>query len=161
VKVLGKTTSEYFAFQRAIMILIIVVGLTRLLLSLTGVDDSIVKWFSVTALAVVGIIYCAVQVPRTRFGGYKHLLPLYVMQATTGNLIIAGGIAISAISGKENIFSRPEYSGPMASNQWLHAAAHIFDGLVVGPLLGWLIGSIIMFIVQKASRPKAVGVTAG
>ena len=132
----------------------------KLVMSLAGISDSIVKWFSLTALAFVGIVYCGVQVPRTGFGGYKVLFPLYVMQAATGNLIIASGIAISAISGKENIFSRPEYSGPMASNQWLHALAHIVDGFIIGPLLGWLIGSIIMFVVLKVSRPKAIGVAA-
>ena len=158
MRVFHKTLSEYFAFQRAIMVLILAVGLARLLLSLAGVSDSVVKWFSLTALAIIGIVYCAIQVPRTGFGGYKHLLPLYVMQAGTGNLIIAGGIALSAITGKENIFSRPEYSGPMASNQWLHAAGHIADGFIIGPLIGWLIGAIIMFLVLKVSRPKAVSV---
>jgi hypothetical protein len=42
----------------------------------------------------------------------------------------------------------------MASNQWLHAAGHIADGFIVGPL----IGAIIMFVVLKVSRPKAAGV---
>jgi hypothetical protein len=82
------------------------------------------------------------------------------MQAGTANLIIAGGIALSSITGKENIFSRPEYSGPLASNQWLHAAGHLADGLIVGPLIGWLIGAILMFVVLKVSRPKAVGIAA-
>jgi hypothetical protein len=82
------------------------------------------------------------------------------MQAATGNLIIAGGIALSAITGKENIFSRPEYSGPLASNQWLHAAGHVADGFIVGPLIGWLLGAIIMFVILKLSRPKTVGVAA-
>ena len=158
MRIFHKTLSEYFAFQRAIMVLILAVGFARLLLSLAGVSDSVVKWFSLTALAGIGIVYCAIQVPRTGFGGYKHLLPLYVMQAGTSNLIIAGGIALSAIAGKENIFTRPEYSGPMASNQWLHAAGHIADGFIVGPLIGWLIGAMIMFLVLKVSRPRAVGV---
>jgi hypothetical protein len=159
LKVFGKSLSEYFAFQWAIMMLIIVIGFARLFLSLAGVSDSFVKWLSLTAFAVVGIVYCAVHVPRTGFGGYKHLLPLYVMQAATGNLIISTGIAVSAISGKENIFSRPEYSGPLASNQWLHAAGHLADGFIVGPLLGWLIGSLIMFVVLKF-RTKPVAVAA-
>ena len=138
------------------MILILAVGFVRLFSSLAGVSDSVVKWFSLTALAMIGIVYCAIQVPRTGFGGYKHLLPLYVMQVGTGNLIIAGGIALSAITGKENIFSR--YSGPMANNQWLHAAGHIADGFIIEPLIGWLIGAMIMFLVLKVSRPRAVGV---
>jgi hypothetical protein len=150
----GKSFSEYFAFQRVLMIVIVVVGLARLGLSLAGVSDSIVKWFSLTALAVVAIFYCGIQVPRTGFGGYKHLLPLFLMQSSVANLIIAAGIAISVATGSENIFSRPEYSGPMASSQLLHAGAHILDGLIVGPLMGWLIGSIIMFVTKKLSSPR-------
>jgi len=159
----GKSWSEYFAFQRALMIVIVVVGLARLALSLAGVSDSIVKWFSLTGLAVVGIFYCGIQVPRTGFGGYKHLLPLFVMQASVANLIIAAGIAISVATGSENIFSRPEYSGPMASSQWLHAGAHILDGFIIGPLMGWLIGSIIMFVTKKLSsrRPLSTATSVG
>ena len=151
MKIFSKSILEYFAFQKAIMILILVVGLLRLGLSLAGVSDSIVKWVSLTALSLVGIVYCGVQVPRTGFGGYKHLLPLFVWQAATANIIIAAGIALGTLTGIQNIYSKPEYSGPLAGNPWLHAAGHLADGFIVGPLLGWLLGSAIMFVVKKFS----------
>ena len=155
MKIFGKSISEYFAFQTPIVILILVVGLGRLGLSLAGLPTSTVRWLSLTALSLVGIIYCAVKVPRTGFGTYKHLLPLFVVQAATANIIIAGGIALATITGKENIYSLPDYSGPMAQSPWLHAGAHLLDGFVVGPLIGWLIGSAIMFFVKKASPAQS------
>jgi hypothetical protein len=162
MSIFGKSISEYFAFQKTIMILIILAGFGRLGLSLAGAPPSIVKWVSLTALAGVGIVYCAVKVPRTGFGEYKHLLPLFVMQAGTANFIIAGGIALSALTGTENIYSVPEYSGPMAGSPWLHAGAHILDGLIIGPLIAWLFGSGIMFVVKKVSPAKPVrAATAG
>ena len=96
MQIMGKSVSEYFAFQRVIMVLILVVGITRLALSLAGFPTSTVKWISLTALALVGVVYCAIEVPRTGFGGYKHLLPLYLMQAGVANLSIAGAIVLSA-----------------------------------------------------------------
>jgi hypothetical protein len=155
--IMGKSPSEYFAFQKVIMILIIAVGLGRLGLSVAGLPVSTVRWLSLTALSLVGIIYCAVMVPRTRFGSYKHLLPLFVMQAGTANFIIAGGIALAAVTGTDNIYSVPEYSGPMAGSPWLHALGHLADGIIIGPLIGWLIGSAIMFVVYKVSKGKPVG----
>jgi hypothetical protein len=155
MKIFGKSVAEYFAFEKTIVILIVAVGLSRLAISLAGVPVSTVKWISLTAMAVVGIIYCGVQVPRTGFGGYKHLLPLFFIQSLIGNVIIAGGIALAAITGRDNIYSVPEYSGPLAGNPWFHAAGHLLDGLIVGPLLGWLIGSAIMFIVKKLAPSKA------
>ena len=160
MKVFGKPAPEYFAFQKAIMILIVVVGLGRLGLSLAGVPISIVKWVSLTLVSVIGIFYCAVQVPRKGFGGYKHLLPLFLMQALTANIIIAGGIALAALTGSDNIYSVPEYSGILATRPWLHAIGHLADGLIIGPLIGWLIGSIIMLVVIKLSPGKPAGPAA-
>jgi len=161
MKIFGKSVGEYFAFQKGIMILIVVVGLGRLGLSLSGWPISSVKWVSLTAVGVIGILYCGVRVPLSGFGGYKHLLPLYFMQALTGNLIIAGGIALAAVTGRENIYSVPEYSGPLAGNQWLHAGGHLLDGLIVGPLVGWLIGAGVMFITRKVSPDNARASAAG
>ncbi len=155
MKVFGKSISEYFAFQKIIMILILVVGITRLALSVAGLPDSIVKWLSLTALSFVGIAYCGIKVPRTGFGGYKHLLPLFVWQAGVANIIIVAGIVLGTLTGSQNIFSRPEYSGPMAGSPWLHALGHLVDGFIVGPLLGWFLGSIVMLVTKKVSPPRA------
>jgi hypothetical protein len=161
MKIFGKSAGEYFAFQKGIMILIVVVGLARLGLSLSGLPASSVKWFSLTAVGVIGILYCGVRVPISGFGGYKHLLPLYFMQSLTANIIIAGGIALSAVTGQENIYSVPEYSGPLVGNPWLHAGGHLLDGLIIGPVIGWLIGAVIMFITRKVSPAKARASAAG
>jgi hypothetical protein len=159
MKIFGKSVGEYFAFQKWIMLLIVVVGLGRLGLSLGGWPASSVKWVSLTAVAVIGILYCGVRVPLTGFGGYKHLLPLYFLQSVTANIIIAGGIALAAVTGRNNIYSIPEYSGFLAGNPWLHAAGHLLDGFIVAPLIGWLIGAGIMFITKKVS-PARAGVSA-
>jgi hypothetical protein len=158
MKIFGKTLSEYFHFQRVIMTLIILVGLGRLVLSLAGLPVTSVRWLSLTALAVIGILYCAIQVPRTGFGSYRHLLPLFVMQAGVANLIIAGGIVLSIVTGEPNIYSVPEYSGIVVGRPWLHAGAHVLDGLIVGPLMGFLIGSAVMFLFKKLSPSQVAGV---
>ena len=56
-KVLGKRLSEYFAFQEVFLALIAVAGVARLGLSLAGVPDGTVKWFSITVVAVASIFY--------------------------------------------------------------------------------------------------------
>ncbi len=144
--IFGKSVSEYFAFQKAIVILIILVGIGRLTLSLAGFPSSSVKWISLTAMGLLGLVYCAIQVPRN--GGYKHLLPLFVMQAGAGNIIVAGSIALA--TGTDNIYTLPEYSGGTDGKTWFHAGAHIVVGLIVGPLIAWLIGPGIIFVVKFA-----------
>jgi hypothetical protein len=160
VKVFDKSALEYFSFQKPIIRLILLVGLGRLTLSLAGLPTSTVRWISLTAVALVGIAYCAIQVPRTGFGGYKHLLPLYFVQAALGNLIIVAGIVMAIVSGRDNIFSTPEYGAGMGGRTWMHAGAHLVDGFVIGPLAGWLIGSVIMFVVRNVSAKSRKAATA-
>jgi|SRR5437867_4479701 len=151
MKVFGKSLSEYVAFQKWILGLIAVVAIGRLALSLAGLPNSEVKWLSVTVTGILAMLYCAVRVPATGFGSYKHLLPLLVMQGALANGIVAAAILIAMATGADNIYSAPEYSGGGNGKTWFHAGAHVVLGIVVAPLVFWLVGAGIMFIVKKLS----------
>src|SRR5437867_11926421 len=102
MKVFGKSLSEYVAFQKWILGLIAVVGIGRLALSLAGLPNSKVRWLSVTVTGILAMVYCAVRIPATGFGSYKHLLPLLVMQSAVGNGISAAAILIAKATGTDN-----------------------------------------------------------
>ena len=152
MKIFGKSLSEYVAFCKWILVLIAVVAIGRLALSLAGLPNSEVRWLSVTAMEFVGLIYCAVRVPTSGFGSYKHLLPPLVLQAAVGNVIVAAGIVLAIATQKDNIYSAPEYSGGADGKTWLHAGAHLLFGIVVGSLLFWLVAAGLMYIVKRVAR---------
>jgi hypothetical protein len=147
----GKTLSEYISFAKPILLLIIVVGIARLALSLGGVQNSAVKWLSISAAMFIGLVYFSIRVYTTGFGSYKQLLPLLVIQSLVAQVIIITGIVIAIRTGKDNIFSVPEYAGGQDGKTWLHAGAHLVLGLTIGPLIAWLVGSIIMWVTKKVS----------
>jgi hypothetical protein len=149
MRIFGKSFSEYVRFQKIILWLIVVVGVGRLALSLGGVPNSTAKWVSITGVMVIGAIYCALKVPTSGFGGYKHLLPLLVIQDALAELIVAASIVLSIVTGKENIFSAPEFSGGADGKTWGHVGAHVLVGFVIAPLFFWLVGSLIMLITRK------------
>jgi hypothetical protein len=64
------------------------------------------------------------------------------------NLIIVSGILLAMGTGKDNIFSAPEYSGGGNGKTWGHVAGHL-TVMVVGPLILWGIGSLIMLLTKK------------
>src|SRR5688572_24342394 len=132
--IFGKTVSEYLAFQKYILLLILVVGLGRLFLSLGGVPDSTAKWLSITVVSLIGLVYYSIRVHTTGFGSYKHLLPLVFIQSVVAQAIIVAGIIIAILTNKDNVFSVPEYSGGSDGKTWLHVAAHLIVGLIAGPL---------------------------
>jgi len=148
--IFGKPLSEYLAFAKVILLLIAIVGVARLALSLGGVENATVKWLSISIAMLVGLVYYAIRVHTSGFGSYKQLLVLIVIQSILAQAIIIVGIVIAIFTGRDNIFSAPEYSGGGDGKTWLHAGAHLVFGVIVGSLLAWLVGSVIMFVTKKA-----------
>jgi hypothetical protein len=153
--IFGKRLSEYIAFAKLFLGLILVVGIARLVLSLGGAPSSIAKWLSITAVMWIGVVYYSIRVHTSGFGSYKHLLPIYVLQSLAAQLIIVPAIVLAIFTGKDNIYSVPEYSFGGDGKTWLHAGAHLVVGTTIAPLIGWLVGCVIMFAAKKlAPRGK-------
>ena len=110
MKIFGKSLSEYVRFERGFLILILVVGLARLILSLLGMPNSAVKFISITVALLLGMLYYSVTVHTSGFGSYKQLLPVLALPAILGSSIVVAGIVISILTHKDNIFSAPELS---------------------------------------------------
>jgi len=148
--IFGKPLAEYVAFAKLFLILIPLVGLLRLGLSLEGMPNSTVQWFSMTALGFIGMVYFAIRVHTTGFGSYKQLLVIVAMQNLLAQIVAIIGILLAIVTGVGNIFSAPEFSFG-GQNPWLHLAAHVFIGTTVGSLVPWAIGSLILAVTRKMS----------
>ena len=159
--IFGKPLSEYVAFSKLFLGLILVVGILRLGLSLGGVPNSTVKWFSISAVIWIGVLYYAIRVHTTGFGSYKQLLPIvFLMQAVVAQPVIVAGIVMAIFTGTDNIYSTPEYSFGTDGKTWLHVGAHLLLGTTIGTLIFWLVGCVAMFATKKLSRGKDTRVTA-
>jgi hypothetical protein len=156
--IFGKKLSEYVAFQKVVLAIIVVVGLLRLGTSLAGMADSTTRWFSMTVVVLLATIWYGVAVHTHRFGSYRQLLPLLVIQAAVSNAIVIAGILIAAATGKANVFTAPEYGGD--SSTLFHVGGHVVFGVGVGSLLGWLLASIVMFVTKKVTGAPKPATTA-
>lgn len=153
--IFGKPLSEYVSFAKVFLVLIVIVGVARLGLSLAGVENATVKWLSISIVTLVGLVYYSIRVHTSGFGSYKQLLAVIVVQSVVAQAIIIAGIVIAIFTGVDNIFSAPEYSGGGDGKTWLHAGAHLVLGVIVGSLVAWLIGSVIMFVTKKVAPREA------
>jgi hypothetical protein len=159
--IFGKPLSEYVAFSKLFLGLILVVGILRLALSLGGVPNSTAKWFSISAVIWIGVLYYAIRVYTTGFGSYKQLLPIvFLMQAVVAQPVIVAGIVIAIFTGTDNIYSTPEYSFGSDGKTWLHVGAHLLLGTTIGTLIFWLVGCVTMFATKKLARGKDTRATA-
>jgi hypothetical protein len=150
--IFGKRLSEYVAFSRVFLVLILVVGIARLALSLGGVPNSTAKWLSVTAMVWIGVVYYSIRVYTSGFGSYRQLLVVCVLQNLVAQAVVISGIVIAIATGTGNIFSAPEYAFGADGQSWFHVGAHLLIGTTAGSLVPWLIGSVIMFVTRKLVR---------
>jgi hypothetical protein len=147
--IFGKPLSQYVAFSKLFLGLILGVGITRLALSLGGVPNSTAKWFSMTAVGIIGMVYYAIRVHTSGFGSFKQLLVICTLQNLVAQAIAISGIVLAIITGAGNIFSAPEYAFGGDGRTWLHAGAHLVVGTTVGSLMPWLVGCAILAATRK------------
>jgi hypothetical protein len=156
--IFGKSLSDYIRFQRIILGLILVVGLAKLAMTLAGLPNATTKWLSLTVLTLAALLYYGVRVHTAGFGSYKQLLPLIFNQNVLAHGIIVIGIVIGIMTGRDNVFTAPEYSGGGDGKTWLHVGAHVGLGMIVGTLLGWLVAAIVMWVTKRVARRPAPAV---
>jgi hypothetical protein len=117
-------------------------------ISLAGVPNSTVKWLSVTAVALLGLVYYAIRDHTTGFGSYKQLLPLSTIQNLLTHVLIASAIVVAirssaaATRGKHYRRARtgPQQPGPSSTLwfirlRWLRAKTSTTGILSVGAAL--------------------------
>jgi len=151
----GKSVSQYLSFQKVYLIAIVVVFLVRLALSLAGMPNSTVKWFSVTAVLLLGVLYYGIAVHTRGFGSYKQLLPLALFQSVLAETLVALAIVLGIVTGQDNIYTAPEYSGGSDGKNWVHVVAHLIVGSVVLPLMSWAISSLVLLVTKRAAPRTA------
>jgi hypothetical protein len=108
--VFGKPAFAYVAFSKGVALLILVVGIARLALSLSGVPNSITRWLTMNGVFFLGLFYLAIRVHTTGFGTYKHLLPALFVPSVALHTVAITGIVIGIITGHDNVFTAPEFA---------------------------------------------------
>lgn len=151
----GKTVTQYLGFQKVVLILILLAFLVRLGLSLAGTPNSVAKWISVTVVLLAGVVYYGVAVYTSGFGSYKQLYPLVLFQSVLGEGLVALAIVLAILTGRDNIYTAPEYSGGGDGKNWLHVVAHLVVGAVVFPLISWGVSSLVMLVTKKVAPRTA------
>jgi hypothetical protein len=158
----GRKFGDYLALQAPVLGLIGLAWALRLALSLAGLDGA-ARYASMTTLVLLGPLYYAFQLHRTAFGGYKQLYVLCLIQAVLAELLIGAGIAVGIFTGRDNIFTVPEYYPPsqggtpmpVDGKTWTHALVHLLaGGFLFFPLVTWLLGALVLFVLRRvAPRP--------
>jgi len=151
----GKTVTQYLGFQKVVLALIVLAFLLRLTLSLAGTPNSVARWSSVTVVLLAGVVYYGVAVYTSGFGSYKQLYPLLLFQSLLGEGLVALAVVLAILTGTDNIYTAPEYSGGGDGKTWLHVLAHLVIAAVILPLVSWGVSSLVMLVTKRVAPRTA------
>jgi hypothetical protein len=149
--VFGKKFSEYIQFQSWILILVFAAFVIRLILPMAGASIGATRWVSINTVLLAGLIYCAIAVHTRRFGSYKQLYGLLLVQTAFAHFLIAFGIILGILTRTDNIYTAPEFFGGSNGRNWGHVLAHVLGAFII-PVIAWLFGSVILFVTKRVSR---------
>ena len=129
--IFGKQLREYARFARVGMVLILLVGLARFTVGISGVPyERATHFVSLTITAMVLALVYGARAAATRFGGYRHLLPTVAMLALAMYGFIVAAILVEGLGGIHGYFHAPGHGlAPPGIAIWDH---------IVGQLLAML-----------------------
>jgi hypothetical protein len=107
---------------------IIVMGITRFILTLSGLPDSTVKYFSMTAIIIVGTFYFALTTAT-----HKDRLKASYILLIPYMLVEVSALGYAWASGRPSIFHTKDYS--FGTTLPVHTFGHFIGGLNLGAAL--------------------------
>jgi hypothetical protein len=114
-------------------------GILRFILNLGGIANDVVKYFSMTAIIVIGTIYFAIaaKTHKDRLkAAYLLILPYMIIEVMA--------LGYTWASGRSTIFHTADYSFGMDIMR--HFFGHLVGGLTFEPLSVFLVMEIIWLI---------------
>ena len=130
------------------MAAILCMGVIRFTLTVTGVPDSTVKYFSMTSVIAAAAVYVAIttRTHRERLNAaFLLILPYMVIEVAA--------LAYTWATGHQTIFHAEEYS--FGVSVMVHTIGHLVGGLTWEPLLLFLTMELIWWVFSLIARPAS------
>jgi len=134
--------------MKAFIAAIAVMGIVRFALDRAGMPMDVVKYFSMTAIMIIGSVYFAVATATHKErlkDSYLLVMPYMAIEVLA--------LGYTWMTGYQTIFHAKEYS--MGSSIGQHTVGHFIGGLTWEPLSVFLVMEIIWFaytrLIQRAA----------
>jgi len=136
--------------MKVFIVAIAVMGVVRFILDASGLPKDVVKYFSMTAIMIIGSLYFAIATAT-----HKERLKasyLLIMPYMTVEVIALG---YTWATGHQTIFHAAEYS--LGTSIGVHTLGHLIGGFTWEPLIGFVAMELVWGIYaggRSLLKPK-------
>ena len=129
--------------MKGFIVAIAAMGVVRFVLDLSGVSHDIVKYFSMTAVMLIGSLYFAIATKT-----HKERLKAAYLQVMPYMTVEVLALGYTWFTGRQTIFHAAEYS--LGYPLGTHLIGHFIGGFTWEPLFGFLIMEIVWGVYTGA-----------
>lgn len=133
---------------RGFVIAIFLMGLLRFALTVAGLPDGVVKFFSMTVILLAGSVYFALRTETHKErlkAGYLLMFPYMIVEVAA--------LGFTWATGRQTIFHSADYS--FGTTIAVHTIGHFVGGLTWEPLSAFVVMEIIWLIARIVSSLRA------
>ncbi len=111
---------------------------------------------SMTIVLIIVTILLFAKVGRNADGGYWTAAGWFAGLAIWYQLLVVGGILLTERTGADTYYTGPwesmhaRFSSPAA-----HAVSHVFPGMPLMIIMGWVVGAVVFFIARRSRASAA------
>lgn len=134
--------------------LIAAVWALRWIADIASAPPALVRGLSVSVAGAVAVLVAVVLVHFKRFGGYTSVVVSAFLLVLCEEVLIVLAIVITIVSGKENIYSIPEFG--FGATHLHHIAAHLTYGLGFEGMTAAAMGCALLWVLRRLVPPAPV-----
>ncbi len=149
MKICGRGLRDHIKLLSPLFGIIAAVWALRLVLDAAGASHGLITVFSVSIATPLAILLAVLFIHMRRFGSFPNVVASVVLLVVWSQLLVILAIFFSVITGKENIFTAPEYSIPGDDPHHVrHILGHLTFGIGVAALFGSAVGCLLLGLLR-------------
>jgi hypothetical protein len=154
VKVCGYGLRDHIRLLVPLFALLTVVWALRLILAASGAPSGLTRLASLTVMGPAVVVLAALLMHERRFGSYTNVVLASFLLNAWAELLIVAAITFTVLTGKQNIYTAPEFSVPRHDPSHVgHILGHLTFGIGFGTLVGAAEGCLLLWLLRKLT-PK-------
>ena len=149
MKICGHGLRDHIRLLSPLFGIIAAVWVLRLVLDAAGASHRLISVFSVTVASTLAILLAVLLIHLRRFGSFPNVVVSVVLLVVWSQLLVILAIVFSVMTGRENIFTAPEFSAPGDDPHHIrHILGHLTFGIGVASLFGAAVGCLLLWLLR-------------
>src|SRR5437867_7906653 len=154
MKVCGYRLRDHIRLLVPLFALLTGVWALRLILAAAGAPIGLTRYASLTVMGPAVVLLAALLMHERRFGSYTNVVLASFLLNAWAQLLIVAAITFTVVSGKQNIYTAPEFSIPTHDPSHVrHILGHLTFLIGFGTLVGAAEGCLLLWLLRKLT-PK-------